>query len=99
MGNTDGIIFVLDSSDRDRIGDAREELHKMCQEDRLQEACPLIFANKQDLPNAMNSREIISGLGLNGIKDQQWYVQTCRATDGTGLYEGIDWLSRELNKK
>ena len=48
--NTQGIIFVVDSNDRDRIVDAREELQRMLNEDELRDALLLVFANKQDLP-------------------------------------------------
>ena len=44
--NTQGLIFVVDSNDRDRIDDAREELHKMLSEEELKEAVLLVFANK-----------------------------------------------------
>ena len=30
--NTQGLIFVVDSNDRDRIGEARDELHRMLNE-------------------------------------------------------------------
>merc|ERR1712130_231325 len=56
--NTQGLIFVVDSNDRERIGEARDELMRMLNEDELREAVLLIFANKQDLPNAMNAAEI-----------------------------------------
>ena len=56
--NTQGIIFVVDSNDRDRIAEAREELQQMLNEDELRDALLLVFANKQDLPNAMNAAEI-----------------------------------------
>ena len=42
-----GLIFVVDSNDRERVGDAREELMRMLNEDELKEACLLVFANKQ----------------------------------------------------
>jgi ADP-ribosylation factor protein 1 len=48
--NTQGIIFVVDSNDRDRIVEAREELQRMLNEDELRDAMLLVFANKQDLP-------------------------------------------------
>ena len=48
--NTQGIIFVVDSNDRDRITEAREELQRMLNEDELRDAILLVFANKQDLP-------------------------------------------------
>ena len=37
----------MDSNDRERIGEAREELMRMLAEDELREAVLLIFANKQ----------------------------------------------------
>lgn len=42
-----GLIFVVDSNDRERIGEAREELMRMLSEDELRDAVLLIFANKQ----------------------------------------------------
>merc|ERR1712195_112601 len=50
---TDGAIFIVDSSDRDRIEDAREELFGMLDNDEMRDAVLLVFANKQDLPGAM----------------------------------------------
>jgi ADP-ribosylation factor protein 1 len=38
---------VVDSNDRERIGEARDELGRMLQEDELRDAVLLIFANKQ----------------------------------------------------
>lgn len=53
--NTQGIIFVIDSNDRERVSEAREELQRMLNEDELRDALLLVFANKQDLPNARAS--------------------------------------------
>lgn len=53
-----GLIFVVDSNDRERVGEAREELMRMLAEDELRDAVLLVFANKQDLPNAMNAAEV-----------------------------------------
>lgn len=61
--NTQGIIFVVDSNDRDRVPEAREELQRMLNEDELRDALLLVFANKQDLPV---SRPLKSGW-LRGI--------------------------------
>lgn len=55
--NTQGIIFVVDSNDRDRIVEAREELQRMLNEDELRDAILLVFANKQDLPVSWPRRE------------------------------------------
>lgn len=94
--NTQGLIFVIDSNDRERIGEARDELARMLSEDDLRDAVLLIFANKQDLPNAMSASEITERLNLHSHKSRPWYIQSTCATSGDGLYEGLDWLSNQL---
>ncbi|WVZ10516.1 hypothetical protein V8G54_015046 [Vigna mungo] len=97
--NTQGLIFVVDSNDRDRVVEARDELHRMLNEDELREAVLLVFANKQDLPNAMNAAEITDKLGLHSLRQRHWYIQSTCATSGEGLYEGLDWLSNNIANK
>merc|ERR1719476_601612 len=96
---TQGVIFVVDSNDRDRAEDAREELSKMLSEDEMRDAVVLVFANKQDLPNAMPAAEVTEKLGLHNLRSHQWFIQSACATTGDGLYEGLDWLSRTLSSK
>ena len=97
--NTQGLIFVVDSNDRERIGEAAEELTKMLNEDELRDAVLLVFCNKQDLPNAMSVAEVTDKLGLHQLRSRKWYIQSTCATSGDGLYEGLDWLSNTLAKK
>ncbi|CAJ1452538.1 unnamed protein product [Effrenium voratum] len=99
LPGTNGLIYVVDSNDRDRIEDAREELNKMLNEDEMRDAVLLVFANKQDLPNAMTAAEITEKLGLHQLRSRQWFIQSACATTGDGLYEGLDWLSRTLSSK
>ncbi|XP_033105560.1 ADP-ribosylation factor 4-like [Anneissia japonica] len=94
--NTQGLIFVVDSNDRERISEAEDELSRMLGEDDLKEAIVLVFANKQDLPQALSLSEITEKLGLNKIKGREWHVQRACATQGEGLYEGLDWLSNKM---
>ena len=97
--NTQGLIFVVDSNDKDRVGEAHDELHRMLSEDELREAIVLVFANKQDLPNAMNAAEITDKLGLHALKQRHWYIQAAIATSGEGLYEGLDWLQANIAQR
>lgn len=97
--NTQGLIFVVDSNDRERVAEAEKELSNMLLEDELRDAVLLVFANKQDLPNAMTAAELTDNLGLNQLRNRTWYIQSTCATQGQGLYEGLDWLSNELSKK
>eukprot|EP00438_Fugacium_kawagutii_P017662 Skav201279 [mRNA] locus=scaffold2058:156040:156755:+ [translate_table: standard] len=93
---TDGLIYVVDSSDRDRIQDAKEELDKMLQEQQMENAVLLVLANKQDLPNAMTAAEVMEKLELQNLRHRKWFIQSTVAPTGDGLYEGLDWLSRSL---
>ncbi|XP_022068867.1 ADP-ribosylation factor 1 [Acanthochromis polyacanthus] len=97
--NTQGLIFVVDSNDRERCAEAREELLRMLAEDELRDAVLLVFANKQDLPNAMNAAELTDKMNLHALRNRKWYIQATCATTGDGLYEGLDWLSSQLQKQ
>ena len=156
--NTQGIIFMVDSSDRERISDsifhhdeqinlltfgfirdqldknkslkmkwpielssmifeyckfipskywdpdgpnAKEELDDLLLEEELNGIPLLIYANKQDLPNAMSINEITNCLELNKIlqKNRKWHIQELIATTGDGMYEGLDWLSTVIEEK
>ncbi|KAL7977786.1 hypothetical protein Chor_014593 [Crotalus horridus] len=87
------LIFVVDSNDRERVNEAREELMRMLAEDELRDAVLL------DLPNAMNAAEITDKLGLHSLRHRNWYIQATCATSGDGLYEGLDWLSNQLRNQ
>lgn len=95
--NTQGIIFVVDSNDRDRVLEARRELHNMMLEDDLREAAILLFANKQDLPNAMSISELKDKMELATLRNRKWHLQGSSATSGSGIYEGLNWLCNELS--
>ena len=97
VGDVRGLVFVIDSTDADRLQQARDELHRLCKDKRLREAVLLVFANKQDVPTALYPRELEEKLGLNGRKffGRPWHVQACCATNGDGLCEGLEWLQRE----
>eukprot|EP00028_Trichosphaerium_sp_Am-I-7-wt_P011111 CAMPEP_0168517496 /NCGR_PEP_ID=MMETSP0405-20121227/6079_1 /TAXON_ID=498012 /ORGANISM="Trichosphaerium sp, Strain Am-I-7 wt" /LENGTH=102 /DNA_ID=CAMNT_0008537503 /DNA_START=358 /DNA_END=667 /DNA_ORIENTATION=- len=94
--DADGLIYVVDSNDRTRTEEARQELTNLLQDNDLKDVAVLVFANKQDLPNAMSVAEVADKLNLSGLRQKKWHIQGCCATEGKGLYEGLDWLSNTL---
>ncbi|GMN52155.1 hypothetical protein TIFTF001_021298 [Ficus carica] len=94
--NTQAIIYVIDSSDTDRLAIAKEEFHAILEEEELRGAVVLIFANKQDLPGALDDAAITESLELHKIKNRQWAIFKTSAIKGEGLFEGLDWLSNTL---
>lgn len=71
----------------------------MLAEEDLSNAVLLVFANKQDLPHAMTISEVTEKLGLHALKSRTWNIQGACATTGEGgLFEGLEWLSRNVAK-
>lgn len=91
------MIFVVDSNDPRRLEEAREELTQVMSNDLLNNASLLVFANKQDLPQALPPAALIEQLGLNTtLRHRNWHIQGTNAVTGSGLYEGLDWLAETL---
>eukprot|EP00812_Abedinium_dasypus_P009361 NODE_3055_length_837_cov_218.071611.p1 GENE.NODE_3055_length_837_cov_218.071611~~NODE_3055_length_837_cov_218.071611.p1 ORF type:complete len:265 (-),score=71.68 NODE_3055_length_837_cov_218.071611:25-819(-) len=95
----DALIFVVDSTDRDRLDDARDQLERLLDEEDMRDAPLLVFANKQDLPGALRLAELTDKLGLHRLRARQWYIQAACARTGDGLYEGLDWLTATARKQ
>ena len=81
--NTQGIIFVVDSNDRDRVVEAREELQRMLNEDELRDAMLLVFANKQDLPVRYSNATVFS---ITRLISSQNAMNAAEITDKLGLH-------------
>lgn len=93
----EAVIFVVDSSDRERVREdednAKEELDRILEHPELKKAVLLVYANKQDLPGALTPDEVKQQLGLNDIPPGRvWHLQAASAVKGEGLTEGLDWL-------
>ncbi|OAE32336.1 hypothetical protein AXG93_3017s1060 [Marchantia polymorpha subsp. ruderalis] len=97
--NTQAVIYVVDSSDTDRMATAKEEFHAILEEEELKDAVVLIYANKQDLPGALDDASVTEALNLHKIKNRQWAIFKTSAVKGEGLFEGLDWLSDTLKAR
>ena len=97
--STDGLIWVIDSSDKMRINDCKAELNKLLEEERLLGATLLIFANKQDLPGSLSTEELSQLLDLNAIKTHHWKIVPCSAYTGDNLEVGINWLIDDISSR
>lgn len=99
LKDNDGLIFVVDSSDRERFAEVKEELWSLLREDELRNTNLLVFANKQDMPGAVNPSELTDKLDLMSLKDRRWFVQASCAKSGEGIVEGLQWLSEAIKKQ
>lgn len=98
---TDALIFVVDSSSgRDRLEEARVELHRLARQQGTESAAHnrprpplLVVANKQDLPSARPSHQLANALGLSDLPPSQpWALAPACAVTGEGLHEAMEAL-------
>ncbi len=94
--DTSVIIFVVSSEDADRFEQVKEQLHIVCRDKQLKDAILLVFANKQDLPNARPISEITDALRLSELENRVWTIQPCCATSGEGIWDGMKWISENV---
>ncbi|EFA01144.1 ADP-ribosylation factor 3-like Protein [Tribolium castaneum] len=97
---TDGIVFVLDSVDVERMEEAKMELMRTVKAPENSGVPILVLANKQDLPGAREPRELEKLLGLTELSNGHlWHVQPACAITGDGLQEGLEVLYEMILKR
>lgn len=98
---TQGLVFVVDSTDTARLEEAGLELFRLMSDDELRNAAVLVLANKQDVVDqAASITDVAAKMGLDRYsRTHEWFIQPCSAMTGQGLYEGLDWLAGTLAKK
>ena len=84
---TQGLVFVVDSQDRERIDEAKQELHRILSDREMKDCLLLVFANKQDLPGGALSHQFDSVTVLThachshvsgGSDRETWLAQDAR---------------------
>ena len=99
---TDGLIWVVDSGDKQRLQDCKKELQSLLKQEKLSGASLQIFCNKQDVAGALTVEEIKEALELDtyeGTKDRNWSITPCSALTGAGLLQGIDWMVQDVKER
>lgn len=99
FNNTDALIFVVDSQDRDRLPRAGQEFRSIISDPLMKNSAILVFANKQDMRGCASPTEVCEALGLPELRSRRWHVQSAIAIRGEGLYEGLDWLATTVKSR
>lgn len=88
----DVLLFVVDAADRERIGEARIELHRLLEHRELEGKPLCVVANKIDLAEHLSEQEVIEGLNLDYIMDCPWVVVPLSAKERTNVQSVLEWL-------
>ncbi|XP_061181638.1 uncharacterized protein LOC133190171 [Saccostrea echinata] len=90
---TEGLVYVVDSNDRERMNESREELFRILQTDEMRGVPVMVIANKQDLPNVLSTAEVAERMCLHKLTSRKWFIQSACATTGEGIYDSMQELS------
>lgn len=96
---TDALIWVVDATDRLRIGECKAELRELLREERLSGASLLVFLNKTDVPGCMGDDEVRQKLELDSISTHKWVIVRCSAITGDNLTKGLAWVVQDARDK
>lgn len=93
--NTKAVIFVVDSSDKARIDLAKNELHKILNDDELKDATILLLANKIDL-NGLTPEEVANNVDFERVKNLKKKCMGVVGLTGKNLDKALDWLAASI---
>ena len=91
----DALVFVVDCTDRRRCEESQNEFEDLLKEEDLLDKPVLIYANKQDRPSALSGNELADLFGLRTLQ-RKWHVQESSIKTGTGVHEGLEWLTEAV---
>lgn len=102
-----GVVFVVDSSDVQRIQETRETMAEVLQHPRIAGKPVLVLANKQDQEGALAEADIIENLSLEKLVNENkclCQIEPCSAVLGYGkkvdksIKKGLKWLLNNIAK-
>ena len=94
--NTDGIILIIDSNDKESFDEAIECFQDILEEDELKNCPILIMANKQDMNETLSSDEITLFLRNEKYNDRKWHIIKTSGISGQGLEESMQWMASAI---
>ena len=90
----DGVVFVIDSTDEEKLLFAKEEFTKLQKDESLQMIPFLLLFNKvDDVLKSKSTEELSARLEVEQAREEREIaISRCSAKLGEGIWEGIDML-------
>ncbi|KAL8581166.1 hypothetical protein ACOMHN_033613 [Nucella lapillus] len=89
-----GIIYVVDSADKERLVESREELASILNIQEIKGVPLVVLANKQDLPESASVAEVADAMKLKEHRERKWHIHGTCATTGEGVDEAMQHMAR-----
>ncbi|KAI8873048.1 P-loop containing nucleoside triphosphate hydrolase protein [Ramicandelaber brevisporus] len=99
------ILYVVDSADKNKFALARQELHELMKQQRMQQqqqqphgevvGIPLlVLASKNDLDGAVSAQDMIDELRLRDIRDREVCIYSISAKNQVNIDVTLKWLAK-----
>lgn len=102
----DGVVFLVDSVDRERLPEVKRELDGLLSDEMLSDVPFLILGNKIDMPRAASEDELRGALGLHHLTTGKGSVTgdiirpielfMVSVVRKMGYADGFKWLSDRI---
>ncbi|XP_069118439.1 ADP-ribosylation factor-like isoform X2 [Argopecten irradians] len=100
FAGTQGLVYVVDSTDKERLPEAAEELFRVLENPDMSRNCPVVvIANKNDKHNAVNTSEIVDTMNLHSLRNRKWNVHTSSAVTGEGIGQAFQELGKLIKER
>jgi ADP-ribosylation factor-like protein 8 len=92
------IVFVMDAADHAKVPAAKTELHALLEKSQLNGIPLLVLGNKNDLPGALTSEQMVEQLGLNFITNREVASYSISAKNSVNIDVALNWLIKHAGK-
>ncbi len=98
LNNSQAIIFVVDSTNREKLSEAKDLLNRYLNHDHLRRAALLFVANKQESSESIAIEDLKMYFELDAatnasMRNRSWQIIGVSSLTGAGLTESLDWLA------
>lgn len=97
--STDGIVFVVDSTDAERMEEAKVELLRVVRTPEASGVPVLVIANKQDMPSARDASTVEKEMNLHELVGHLTCCLPACAVTGEGLEVALEQLYQMIQKQ
>jgi len=88
------IVYVVDAADHDNLDSARLELAELLGKPSLQGISLLVLGNKNDLPGALSTTDLIDRLDLKTLREREVCVYSISCKSQNNIDITLDWLTK-----
>ena len=94
----DAVAFVIDRTDKKRMGVVRDEIKSVITQCQSQQIPLLIFINKSDKKSSLHENDFKMITKINEFK-VEYLIKECSAKSGEGIMAGRDWLLQHIKPR